>query len=230
MNKLFKIVSNIAPQVQAGEQFQTIMSIFDGANALKLLHRFVDKKQAVIKEEYHAGEPQSIMIYAVNPAQHRQFDHELRLQKIFVRLLHLRGLTKYVGAGKVDRTYLYSLYRVYKNARFLLEEEVSRITPNVITDSYEAHENYGDPAANVFAWVEPARYALETALDGMTDIAFQPRQRLASRFFSTPAAGMTEDQLVAANLNDPAVLSKMIAVSVLSLCYLFCHHVVTDLL
>lgn len=86
--------------------------------------------------------------------------------------------------------------------------------------------------------VEPARTSLEMALDGMTDIAFQPRQRLAARFFAGPAAEMTEDQLIAANLNDPAVLTKMITVRVLFPYYRFCrwrsrHHLVqcsTDLI
>lgn len=151
MSKLFNVKSQISPQVQAREQFQTIMSIFDGANALKLLHRFVDRKQAAMAAEYDAGEPLDIMNYEVNPAQHRQFDHELRLQQIFVRLLHLRGLTRFTGDGKLDKTHLYSLYRVYKNARLMLEEEVSRITPNLATDSYDAHESYGGPTASIFA-------------------------------------------------------------------------------
>jgi len=66
------------------------------------------------------------------------------------------------------------------------------------------------------------RVYLAIALDGMIDLAFQPRERLAARFFPTPVPEMAEDQLVAANLSDPAVLSKMLAVSILTLCCQFC--------
>jgi hypothetical protein len=166
MIKLFKIVSEIAPQVQAGEQFQTILSIFDAANALKLLHRFIDRKQAIMKKQFQVdGDEETIMSYAVNPAQHRQFDHELRLQKIFVRLLHVKGLTSYVGSGSpMNQAYLYSLGWIYKIARLLLEEEVSRITPNLDTDSYDAHEGYGDPAASLFAVCIPSLYLVSLIL------------------------------------------------------------------
>lgn len=156
MNKLFKIASEIAPQVQARDQFQTLMSIFDGANALKLLHRFVDRTQPIMKRQYE--DDIDIMTKAVNPAQRKQFDHELRLRKIFIRLLHVGGLTSFVGPGlPMNDTYLRSFGRIYRNARLLLEEEVSRIIPSVSTDSYDTHDAYGDPAAASFAWVTPAR-------------------------------------------------------------------------
>jgi len=127
------------------------MSIFDGANALKLLHRFLDRKQAAMTDNVQPDDPLSAMNPSVNPKQHKQFDFEHRLHRIFVRLLHLKGLTSFAGPVGPDKTYLFSLYKVYSVARMLLEEEVSRITPIPDTDSYEVYEGYGDPTAPIFA-------------------------------------------------------------------------------
>jgi hypothetical protein len=213
LKKLIQAAFQVSPERQAGEQFQKIMSICNGANALRLIHRFIDRRQLHLLKY-----PKRVDASDINPQQSHIFVYERRLQRLWIRLLHRKGLhrfdTRLANGVRHDVKVGQSLYEIYTARRLFLEEKIATKRGNGCTDDFEI--NWDDPASDIFQWMPTMRKVILTALEAMKTIALTPRASLAARFTQGPApAGpqLTDERLLEVNLGDVRILDRMVAVS-----------------
>lgn len=223
VNKLLRAAQQIAPERLAGEQFQKILSIYNAANALKLLNRFLDKRQDPLIA-YPRPDGLDLWSPHINPNYSKNLIYERKLQRLWIRMLHKKGLWRYTGrrAHRLlqDHKNLADLAGIYTFGRMLLEDEVKRIKADQMLAHGPENRDYymideDDPANDRFKWVGSVRNNLLIVLEMMAQVAFTPRPSLAERFGSTSSSRPppTEDQVLSQNLNDTKILDKMITVS-----------------
>jgi len=221
LEKLIKVASQVSPERMADERFQKVMAVYNGANALKLIHRFIDKRQPHLLEYPQRVDGSDILSTDINPQQSDILVYERRFQRLWIRFLHRKGLHRYEGRlpGGVQQsgTVARSLYELYGAGRLFLEEEIDSKRENRITDDYEIDLN--DPASDTFQWMSTTRRVILTALEAMKAVALTPRPALSARFTmgpysraAPPGPQLTNEQLLDLNLGDTRILDGMVAV------------------
>ena len=226
IQKLIQVASQMAPERQAGEKFQKIMSIYNAANALKLINRFIDRRQDPLLEYPRQPDGSDLWNTAINPKVSENLVYERRLQRLWIRFLHRKGLHQYArregNRAAQEVKLLQALHQIYMVGRVFLEDEIRRIPadqtrrlgPRDYIDMYAI--DWDDPASNIFSWMERTRAVLLIVLDRMKNVALTPRPSLAARFTGGPAPPgpeLTPDQLLEQNLGDTRILNRMIIVS-----------------
>ena len=224
VNKLLAAAQQIAPERLAGEKFQEILSIYNAGNALKLVDRFLDKRQDPLLA-YPRPDGLDLWSPHINPKFSKNLIYERKLQRLWIRMLHKKGLWQYKQrtGNRIlqDHKNLTDLANFYILGCVFLEDEVNRIK----ADQYPAHGSHNrdyymldedDPASDMFKWVIGVRNNLIVILDKMAKVAFTPRPSLAEKFGATSTSSSRppprEDQVLAQNLNDTRILDKMITV------------------
>ena len=123
-------------------------------------------------------------------------------RRLFVRLLHLPGIW-FTGVSPSERFQAFG--DLYGVGRCLLEWELE-LCPEI--DDDDLQDDYfmdpDNPFGGLFVWIKDTRDIINTVLDEMAEVAYEPHQTIAARFFPNSAQAsqpqLTRDELLLRNL------------------------------
>ena len=126
LKKLVQQVSHVSPERQADERFQKIIYNYNGANALKLIHRFIDKRQPHLRDYPQRVDESDIWSANINPQKSDILVYERRFQRLWILFLHRKGLHRFEerqpSGIKQNATVGRSLYDIYMAGRLVLKK------------------------------------------------------------------------------------------------------------